>query len=320
MAGGYVYNTNDITIKSFTVNNTKPYTFQIKTPISFKRRNIASTSSGSERFDFNSMAIRIYEDGDLYISSVPGETTNLLKVYYHSCSVYFTTTTYSYNYEIFLSNITFSFTTNSTIRTNLASSIATHYYEIKAQPNWSISSLFLGTYPNASTGIVFHTTQSSRTSTGGSFQVLTDTDPSYLYQPASLTDITSKDTIITNKITFPPLIINTSNFYLSVANIQSVILLQTQAISMPKITIFLPNEYDASYSGSIIEFRKHPFSLNGHTTEFTTGTATNKANMIDSTGNSQTVIATITTTASVMRLMYFTDGFSNVYWMFLYRS
>ena len=320
MAGGYVYNTNDITIKSFTVNNTKPYTFQIKTPISFKRTNTASTSSGSERFDFNSMAIRIYEDGDLYISSVPGETpANLLKVYYHSCSVYFTTTTYSYNYEIFLSNITFSFTTNSTIRTNLASSIATHYYEIKAQPNWSISSLFLGTYPNANTGIVFNTTVSFRTSTGGSFQISTNTDPSYLYQPASLTDITSKDTIITNKITFSPLIINTSNFYLSVANIQSVMLLKTEA-SMPTITIFLPNEYDVSYSGSIIEFRKHPYSSTNHTTVFNTGTATNKANMIDSSGNNQTVITSITTTSSVMRLMYYTDAFSNVYWMFLYRS
>ena len=80
-------NTSFITIKSFTVNNTKAYTFQIKTPISFKKRNTGSVGTGNDIFNFNSMDIQIYEDGILYLSSVPSDyTTPLLKVYYKSFS------------------------------------------------------------------------------------------------------------------------------------------------------------------------------------------------------------------------------------------
>lgn len=309
-------NTSFITIKSFTVNNTKAYTFQIKTPISFKKRNTGSVGTGNDIFNFNSMDIQIYEDGILYLSSVPSDYTNpLLKVYYKSCSSYFSTTASSFNYEIFLTNITFSFTTNANIRTNLSNSITTHFYEIKAKPKWTSS--FFGNSSIITAGIVFNTTISSSTFSGGSFTASTNTET--FYEPPSLTDITSNHTTITQKITYPPFIINTANYYLSVANIQSIMLLQTLS-TMPTITIFLPNEHDVSYSGSIIEFRKHPYSLNGHTTVFNTGTASNKANMIDSTGNNQTVITSLSTTSSSIRLMYYADSFSNVYWMFLYRS
>ena len=301
------------TIKSFYLNNTKAKTFQITTPISYKRSN-TSSSTGLEKIYVNSVNIRIYKNGDLYASSIPYETSYLLKVYSTSDLspyIFFTTTALSYSYEKYLTNITFSFITDSNIRDETSASITKSFYEIKALVNWNqTTSVFLGINPNITTGFIFNTTLSGSISSGGSF---TGGSTSTNYQSANLSDITTMNTVITNKIIYAPFIINTATYILSLANIQSLILLQTTP-GMTNINISLPNNIDVSYSGSIIELRKHPYSLSAHTTTFT---STGGSYIMDG----QTVITTsFTSTSSSMRLLYYVDANLNVYWIFLYRS
>jgi hypothetical protein len=315
----YGYNTSYQSIKTFYLNNTKAKTFQITTPISFKRTTNTSSTTGVEKIYLNSVNIRIYKNGVLYASSVPYEASILLNVYSTSDLspfAFFTTNALSYSYQIYLTNIFFSFTTDSVIRDTSSATITSHLYDIQATVNWDKNaSVFLGTNQNPTTGFVFNTTVSSNTAMGGSF-----TSGSYAssadYKSANLSDITIMNTVSANKIIHLPFVISTPTYILSLSNIQSLIIL-SHSPSRTNITISLPNNIDASYSGSIIEFRKHPASSTSHTTTFS---KTGLANLIDISGNNQTAISTFTTASSAMRLLYYVDVNQVVWWMFLYRS
>lgn len=254
------YNSFYTTIKSFHLNNTKAQTFQITTPISYKRTN-TSTTTGTETIIFNGVNIRIYKDSILYASSIVSDNVILLTIS-NSDTVpitrSFTTSALGYNYETYLTNITFSFTTDSTIRDNTTDSIISSYYDIQGLVDWNkTTSSFLGGNPNSTTGFNFNTTNSTSSSTGGSFTAGAN---GLNYQSANLRNIlTSNYYLMKQDVIF----ITTFNYKITLGNIANVYMIDIN--STTNGTFIYLNKLSMDYNGRIFLFRKtsnYAYNLN----------------------------------------------------------
>ena len=141
----------------------------------------------------------------------------------------FTTTSLSYNYETYLTNITFSFTTDSTIRDNTTGSIISSYYDIQGLVDWNkTTSTFLGVNPNSTTGFNFNSTNSTSLATGGSF---TSGNNGKKYQSAILRNIlTSNYYLMKQNVIF----ITTNNYHITLGNIANVYMIDINSTTIPQ--------------------------------------------------------------------------------------